>query len=259
MDLTAVQAQNTTNYLVPSSGSTHAVPISQAWPVQPTFLDWRQFSESSFPFQPQGVFIDNTLNAQPLTINVQPVNWNVTCPANVQMMIPFPAPSGQTMNVSSGGGQATLIFVDFPVLPFQTNPSGSIGSVTTQPVNVDTGLPLQSFTAQGAGTTTSLDQINNYAVGVKVVINITSLNAGAPTIQVTVQGKDKTSGVYYTILQSTALAAVGTTVLDIYPGLIPAANLTANDTIPSIWRVSSTIVAGTGSITGTIGASTIPA
>jgi hypothetical protein len=153
MDLSGTQVQNTTNYLVPSSGSTHCVPISADWTPQPAILDWRQFSESSFPFQPQGVFIDNTQNANPLTIEILPLGWNVVCPAGAQLMTPFPAPAGQTASVTSsgGGGQATLMFVDFPVLPFlnSTSAGGTVVTIAAQPI-----LTLPSNVASAAAQST---------------------------------------------------------------------------------------------------------
>lgn len=153
-DLSNVQVQSTTNYLVPSSGGTHCVPVTGVWNATPQVLDWRQFSESSFPFQPQGVFIDNTQNVNPLTIEILPLGWNVVCPAGVQLMTPFPAPIGQTAQVSSsgGGGTATMNFVDFPVLPFASSVSGVSGTIVTiagQPISV---LPANVATALAQGT-----------------------------------------------------------------------------------------------------------
>lgn len=153
-DLSQVQVQETTNYLVPSSGGTHCVPVTGVWTAQPAILDWRQFSESSFPFQPQGVFIDNTQNANALIINILPLNWNVVCPPLSQMMTPFPAPSGQTAQVSSagGGGTATMMFVDFPVLPFISSAAGVGGAVVTiagQPITV---LPANVASAVALST-----------------------------------------------------------------------------------------------------------
>jgi hypothetical protein len=121
VDLGNVQVQGTTNYLVPSSGGTHAVPVNGEWTNEPQLLDWRNLSESDFPFQPQGVFIDNSENAADLTVTILPIGWNVICPPNSQLMCPFPAPSGQTAQVTYGAAgpvTALLVFVDFPVLPF---------------------------------------------------------------------------------------------------------------------------------------------
>jgi hypothetical protein len=153
MDLSSVPVQPSTNYLVPSSGGTHCVPITNTWNATPNVLDWRQFSESSFPFNPQGVFIDNTQNANPVTIEILPIGWNIVCAAGAQLMTPFPAPLQQTASVTSsgGGGIATLMFVDFPVLPFQTLAAGSGSAVTIvgQPI---TTLPANVASALAQGT-----------------------------------------------------------------------------------------------------------
>jgi len=87
------------------------------------------------------------------------------------------------------------------------------------------------------------DQRNPYARGLHLVIDITQLTA-TQTVTVTIQGKDPLSGKYYTILASTALAAVATTVLKVYPGLPVAANSTANDILPRDWRVAITLANG---------------
>lgn len=154
MDLSNTPVQDTTNYLVPSSGGTHCVPVTAIWTANPAVLDWRQFSESSFPFMPQGVFVDNSQNANPLLIQILPLGWNINIAAGVQLMTPFPAPLAQTAQVSSsgGGGTATLMFVDFPVLPFQSSAGaagGTVVSITGQPITV---LPANVATAVALST-----------------------------------------------------------------------------------------------------------
>jgi hypothetical protein len=162
MDLNGTQVQSTTNYLVPSSGGTHCVPITATFTAVPNVLDWRQFSESSFPFMPQGVFIDNTLNVNPVTISILPIGWNVVCPAGAQLQTPFPAPAAQTAQVTSsgGGGIATLMFVDFPVLPFQTSPtiSGTGVTILGQPIST---LPsnVASAAAQTGGPVSNVQLV----------------------------------------------------------------------------------------------------
>jgi hypothetical protein len=96
---------------------------------------------------------------------------------------------------------------------------------------------LALITAAGATVgSNSADQGNINWRGVKVVINMTVVGTGS--ITATIQGKDPVSGVYYTLLASAAIAANGTTVLTVYPGLTPTANVTANDVLPDVWRVS---------------------
>lgn len=121
--------------------------------------------------------------------------------------------------------------------------------------NASTGA-LQTHAAAGAGTTQSADQTNYNARGLHVTVDITA-TGGTPTLTVTIEGKDPTSGKYYTILASSALASTGTTILRVYPGLTAAANVTANDALPRVWRVKSVIAGTTPSITATIAASVI--
>jgi hypothetical protein len=111
----------TTNYLVPSNGQTHAIVYSGQFSATPFFIDWRQFAIDVEKFQPQGVFIDNTEGTVPLVINIQPINYNVTCPAGQVIQAQFPAPNGQTCTVvGDPANTASVTFVDFPVLPSAT-------------------------------------------------------------------------------------------------------------------------------------------
>lgn len=115
-------------------------------------------------------------------------------------------------------------------------------------------LNVLSLSAQGAGTVQSPVQQNSTGKGIKLVIDVTAIT-GAPTLTVTLQGHDPSSGKDYTILASAALNAVGTTVLTVYPGLTPAANSVANDVLPIQWRVQAVVAGTTPSVTATIGAS----
>ena len=132
-------ATGTTNYLVPAGGTTHAVPFEGVFGATPLVIDWRQFNIDNFPFQPQGVFVDNSAGAGPLTISVLTslngsVFWNFTVPAGAAQSGNFPAPNGQATSIV-GDGQATVIFVDFPVLP-----AGNVVTVGNT-VNVDITSP----------------------------------------------------------------------------------------------------------------------
>jgi hypothetical protein len=116
-----------------------------------------------------------------------------------------------------------------------------------------------TLTAQAAATVPSSDQFNPAGSGIKLVIDITAISGSSPTLTVTLQGKDTTSGKYYTILASAALNATGTTVLTVFPGATASANVAANDILPRTWRVSA-VVGGSGpSVTATIGASVVSA
>lgn len=91
--------------------------------------------------------------------------------------------------------------------------------------------------AARTATTATADQSNNDYRGVHVIIDVTADPASASVVA-TIQGKDELSGAYYTILTSAAIAAVGTTVLRVFPGATAATNVTANDVLPSTWRVN---------------------
>jgi hypothetical protein len=102
----------------------------------------------------------------------------------------------------------------------------------------------------------SADFKNYGAKGLHLIIDITAITA-TPLVTVTIKGKDPVSGKYYTLLASTALAAVATTVLKVYPGLTAAANLVASDVLPRDWRVEVT-VGDADSATYSIGAQLVP-
>lgn len=121
--------------------------------------------------------------------------------------------------------------------------------------NTDTGA-LITHTAASAGVNGS-DMLNLNGRGIKLVIDITAITGTGPTLTVTIQGKDPTSGKYFTILASAALGAVATTVLTVYPGLTAAANVAANDILPRSWRVITAIGGTTPAVTATIAASLV--
>jgi hypothetical protein len=115
-------------------------------------------------------------------------------------------------------------------------------------------LNVLSLNAQGAGTVQSSPLHNPYGRGVKLVVDVTAVS-GTPSLVVTLQGHDPSSGKNYTILASAAITAVGTTVLTVYPGLTVAANSVANDVLPIQWNVKAVISGTTPSVTATVGAS----
>lgn len=120
-----------------------------------------------------------------------------------------------------------------------TNPNGFNGELAL--------LPSAARTALVHG-----DDLTNHGYkGVKLVIDITAWAAGS--ITVTIQGKDNQTGKYFTILASAALAAVATTVLNVYPGAVVTANLSANDVLPRVWRIDIA-VGGAQSITYSVSA-----
>lgn len=92
--------------------------------------------------------------------------------------------------------------------------------------------------ASGSRTTTqtSADQTNFNARGIKVILDVTVV-AAAPSVTVSIQAKDPASGKYYTLLTGAAVVTAVTNVYTIYPALVAAANVVANDVLPRTFRV----------------------
>jgi hypothetical protein len=93
----------------------------------------------------------------------------------------------------------------------------------------------------GTASVNGLDQTNYVGRGLVCVVNITALTGTSVTF--TIQGKDNTNGIYYTLLASTALTGTGTDVLTVYPGVTAASSATAvlvNAVVPRTWRVITT-------------------
>jgi len=96
-------------------------------------------------------------------------------------------------------------------------------------------LPSAARTA----TTNSDDMRNARHKGVRVHINVTAADA-TPSVVFKIQGKDNLTGDYFDMLASAAVTATGDTYLRVSPGIAVTANQTANEQLPSWWRVVAT-------------------
>lgn len=113
------------------------------------------------------------------------------------------------------------------------------------------GLTLTASTA----TTQTADLDNNLgARGVTVYVKTTAIGTGSVTV--TIQGKDKASGDYYTLLAGVAIVTNTTNRYTVYPGLTAAANVTASDVLPDVWRILVT-ANNANPVTATVGWSTL--
>lgn len=121
--------QSVNNYLVPATGTTHAVPVAGVFSSTPTMADFRSVEISGQRFVPSGVFIDNSQGAGDLVISVQGMaGYTVVCPAGQRLQTQYPAPLDQIVQIT-GNGPAVCVFVDFPVIPFQVQ-GGTSSSVS---------------------------------------------------------------------------------------------------------------------------------
>lgn len=103
--------------------------------------------------------------------------------------------------------------------------------------------------------TFSMDYSNKSGRGLHCVLSITNV-VPSGSITLTIEGKDRLSGDYYTLLQSAAYTSTGTKVHRVYPGLTVSTNLTANDVLPETWRVK-VAHATPDAVTYSVGASII--
>jgi hypothetical protein len=88
----------------------------------------------------------------------------------------------------------------------------------------------------GATTTqTSPDFNNSSARGLSVTLDMTTVGTGSVTL--TIQGKDRASGKYYTLLAGAAVVTNVTNRYVIYPGYPVVSNVSANEVLPNIWRI----------------------
>ena len=107
----------------------------------------------------------------------------------------------------------------------------------------------------GATTTqTSPDLTNNDARGVTVFVSSTVIGTGS--ITVTIQGKDRASGLYYTLLAGAAIITNTVNRYTVYPGGTVAANVSASDSLPELWRILVT-ANNANAATYTVGWSTL--
>lgn len=122
---------NALNYLVPASGSVHAYDFVDNFAANPVIdFSWDLKSLDAQQFIPSGVFIDNSQGTGPLTITIKQIDYTIVCPAGAQKQVQYPAPIAQTISIeATGTGQAVVIFVDFPVIPFAFDGVGGTQSV----------------------------------------------------------------------------------------------------------------------------------
>lgn len=115
--MTTPARQNTMNYLVPASGSTSGAVVRGFFTDVPVIQDWRNQNLDGEQYVPSGVFMDNSRGIGPLTMRVQNNGYSVTCQPGETLAAQYPAPLDQITEIT-GDGEASVIFVNFPVLPF---------------------------------------------------------------------------------------------------------------------------------------------
>ena len=110
--------------------------------------------------------------------------------------------------------------------------------------NITAHTSVPNYVAEAVGTTIKIDSLSGgdtfVVVSTAAVIGTTDADLGSASVVFTLQGKDEISGSYYTLIQSAAVDAVGTTVLRVYPALTASPNLIVSDVLPEDFRVIAT-------------------
>lgn len=151
--------QSVTNYLVPGTGSPNAYLINQAFSATPYGVDFSQIGLNGLPFRPSGVFIDNSQGAGDLIVLIPEMSFAITCKAGQALMMPYPAPQNHTASIT-GNGSATVIFVDFPLIPYSSAEAGGGGGAVTIADGADVALGTTTDAAGAASVVGQLKQIS---------------------------------------------------------------------------------------------------
>lgn len=93
--------------------------------------------------------------------------------------------------------------------------------------------------AARTATPTAVEINTSRAKALRIVVDATAVTS-TPSVVVTIDGKDNTSGKYYNILTGVAIATVSTNVLTIALGATVAANASASAPLPDVVRVTFT-------------------
>ena len=123
--------QQVINYMIPAIGTPRGYFWSGVLTAAPVNIDFRNVSGGGIdgqPFKPSGVFIDNTQGVGPVTIVINEISYQIVCDSAASLHLQFPAPVELTVSFV-GDGQATIAFVDFPVLPFNSAGGGGGGMI----------------------------------------------------------------------------------------------------------------------------------
>lgn len=127
--------QSVTNFLVPATGSTNAYQIRDTFSSTPKFINFNNVELDGQAFRPSGVIVDNTQGDDDLVILINEISYRIVVPAGQTLQMPYPAPLNHTANIT-GDGDATVLFVDYPVIPYGGSVASGGGGEIPQPLEV---------------------------------------------------------------------------------------------------------------------------
>jgi hypothetical protein len=135
----------------------------------------------------------------------------------------------------------------------QAQPAGAFQSLS--PLTRDLGA-IQTLSGQTGGTVTASDQ-TGYNVSRVICVYRQTASSSSPTVVFRLENKDGASGVYYTVLSSTAQTATptNTVVLTMGAGVASSANVASGFPVARNWRTTVQVSGASATVTGTVGCS----
>lgn len=112
----------------------------------------------------------------------------------------------------------------------------SIAGNVTESANPIGGSFSLLASASRTTTQTSADLDSGGCRGVLVTLDVTDVTA-LPSVTISINGKDKASGKYYTLLAGAAVTTVSTNTYAVYPGITASANAAASMVVPDTFQI----------------------
>lgn len=160
------------NFMVPATGTPNSVPVQGPFSATPLVIDFRENGLDGSPFVPQGLFADNTTGSAPLVIAIQGMNWSVVVPTGSQLGCQYPAPIGQIVSITGNNAGGSIVFCDFPVLPFNNAAGGAGGGPVTiaDGADVTLGARADAPAANDTGTFSLMSFIKKISGGITTLV-----------------------------------------------------------------------------------------
>jgi hypothetical protein len=204
------------NFMVPATGTPNSVPVQGPFSATPLVIDFRENGLDGSPFVPQGLFADNTTGSAPLVIAIQGMNWSVVVPTGSQLGCQYPAPIGQIVSITGNNAGGSIVFCDFPVLPFNNSAAGAGGGPVTiaDGADVTMGARADAPAANDTGTFSLMSFIKKISGGITTLVGkIPGLGVAtsANSLPVVIASDDAQIGTKVTAVP--ALGAGGTGII----------------------------------------------
>lgn len=163
------QMYNTFNYLIPQSGTTHVYASVIQASATPYVGNFQAVQFNGVQFRPQAAWFDNSQSSNELVFNIPAIGFRLNIPAGANIAYNFPSIEGFSYTVT-GGGQATIFFADFPLLPS----SASVTLPNTSNVDIVQSIQLDTLNQNPASAPVFVEAVAQQAQTKSAVIAASS-------------------------------------------------------------------------------------